>query len=134
MTASPGFIEFLQEVLAPLGPIAVRRMFGGAGIYCDSQVFAFVDDDTLYLKTDEAGRRAFEAEGAGPFRYMTKHGPGELISYWQAPERLLDDPEEMVAWARRALAVAKASAAQKKATRSARSPAKPATKTTRPRS
>jgi DNA transformation protein len=117
MTASAGFIDFLADILAPLGPISVRRMFGGAGIYCDAIVFAFVDDDTLYLKTNEAGRAAFEAEGMGPFTYMTKDGPGMLLSYWRAPERLLEDPDEMVAWARAALAVAIVSKAKKKPAR-----------------
>jgi DNA transformation protein len=107
MSASRGFLELLEDLLKPLGPISVRRMFGGAGIYCDGQVFAFVDDDQLFFKTDEAGRDAFEAEGMGPFTYTTKHGPGTLMSYWRAPERLLEDPDEMVAWARTALGVAR---------------------------
>ncbi len=107
MSASRGFLELLEDLLSPLGPISVRRMFGGAGIYCDGHVFAFVDDDQLFLKTDEAGRAAFEAEGMGPFTYTTKHGPGTLMSYWRAPERLFDDPDEMVAWARTALGVAR---------------------------
>jgi DNA transformation protein len=107
MTASKGFLELLEDLLAPLGPISVRRMFGGAGIYCDGLVFAFVDDDQLFLKADEAGRAAFEAEDMGPFTYTTKHGPGTLMSYWRAPERLLEDPDEMIAWARTALAVAR---------------------------
>ncbi len=107
MTASTEFIELVKELLAPLGPIMVRRMFGGAGVYCDAIVFAFIDDDTLFLKTDEAGRAAFESEGMGPFTYMTKDGPGTLMSYWRAPERLLDEPDEIVLWARRALATAR---------------------------
>ena len=110
MSASRGFLKLLEDLLKPLGPISVRRMFGGAGIYCDGQVFAFVDDDQLFFKTDEAGRARFEAEGMGPFTYTTKHGPGTLMSYWRAPERLLEDPDEMVAWARTALGVARRAA------------------------
>ena len=110
MSASRGFLELLEDLLRPLGPISVRRMFGGAGIYCDGQVFAFVDDDQLFFKTDEAGRSAFADEGMGPFTYTTKHGPGTLMSYWRAPERLLEDPDEMVAWARTALGVARRAA------------------------
>jgi DNA transformation protein len=87
-------------------------MFGGAGIYCEGHVFAFVDDDQLFLKTDAEGQAAFEAEGTGPFTYMTKHGPGTLMSYWRAPERLFDDPDEMVTWARTALGVARRAAAK----------------------
>jgi DNA transformation protein len=113
VTASDGFIAHLKDLLGELGHITVRRMFGGAGVYCDGQVFAFVDDDVLYLKTDEDGRTAFEAEDMGPFTYTTKHGPGQLTSYWRAPERLLDEPDEMRAWVKRALAVARLKAAAK---------------------
>jgi len=35
------------------------------------------------------------------------------LSYWRAPERLLDDAEEMADWARVALAVARRAAATK---------------------
>jgi DNA transformation protein len=28
------------------------------------------------------------------------------MSYWEVPERLLDDPDELVVWARRAYAIA----------------------------
>jgi DNA transformation protein len=110
MTASAGFLEHLKDLLAPLGAISVRRMFGGAGIYCDGQMFALVDDDTLYLKTDEAGREAFEAEGMGPFTYTTKRGTGVLASYWSAPERLLEDPDDVLMWSRRALNAARRAA------------------------
>lgn len=126
MTASPGFLDLLLDLLAPLGPIAVRRMFGGAGIYCDGQVFAFVDDDTLFLKTDEPGRAAFEAEGLGPFTYVTKHGPGTLLSYWRAPERLLDDRDEMLEWAGRALGVARRASASGRKPPREKAKAKPA--------
>jgi DNA transformation protein len=113
MSASPGFITLLEDLLRPLGPITVRRMFGGAGVYCDGLFFAIVDDDTLYLKTDEKGRAAFAAEGMGPFTYMTKDGPGTLMTYWRAPERLFDDSEDMIAWARQALDAAHRAAAKK---------------------
>ena len=110
MPVSPGYVAMLCELLEALGQVSVRRMFGGAGVYAESVMFAIVDDDQLYLKTDDAGAALFEAEGMGPFTYRTKSGEGTLKSYWRAPERLLDEPEEMVVWARRALQVALSSA------------------------
>jgi len=105
MTASDGFIEILSEALSGLGPVRVRRMFGGAGVYADRVMFALIADDTLYLKADEETRRAFEVEGLGPFVYAA--GARTIaLSYWRAPERLLDDPDEMTSWARNALGVA----------------------------
>lgn len=112
MTASDGFIEHLQDALQALGPVSVRRMFGGAGVFADGVMFALVSDDMLFFKADEKTRTAHEAEGLGPFVYRAK-GKTVALGYWRAPERLLDDPDEMVEWARRALAVARRGAAVK---------------------
>jgi DNA transformation protein len=112
MPTSDGFLELVRDALEPLGPVMVRRMFGGAGIYCDGVMCALVADATLYLKTDAASRAAFEAEGLGPFTYAGKGKP-VTMSYWRAPERLLDDPDELVAWAGKALEVARREAAAK---------------------
>jgi DNA transformation protein len=106
MTATAGFLGLLRDVLAPLGPITVRRMFGGAGIYCEGSMFALVADDTLYLKADERSKAMFVAEGMGPFTYDTAKGGNVVMSYWRIPDRLLEDSDEMVVWARTALAVA----------------------------
>ncbi len=105
MTASDGFVELLKDVLSGLGPVSVRRMFGGAGVYAGGIMFGLIAEDTLYLKADSQSQRAFEAEGLRPFTYK---GRGRVIamSYWRIPERLLDDPDEMLDWARRALAAA----------------------------
>ena len=106
LSVSPGFIDLVSELLAPLGRVTTRAMFGGVGIYVDGYFLALVDDDVLYVKTDAALRHDLAAEASGPFTYMTKHGPGTLMSYWRMPDRLFDEPDEMVAWARRVLAVA----------------------------
>ena len=115
MTTNRGLAELIKDVLSPLGAIVVRRMFGGAGVYCDGVFFAILDGDGLYLKTDETGRGAFEAEGRGPFTYTMKSGTGTLASYYQAPERLFDEPDEMRAWALRAIGAARGATARAKA-------------------
>jgi DNA transformation protein and related proteins len=112
MPISDGFIELLKDALSGFGPMSVRRMFGGAGLYADGVMFGLVTDDILYLKADEATKGAFEAEGLGPFLYSAR-GRSVTMSYWRAPERLLDDPEEMMGWARTALGVAQRKAAAK---------------------
>jgi len=89
-------------------------MFGGAGVYADGVMFGLVDEDVLYLKTDDETRSAFEAEGMEAFAYATKDGRTTIMSYWRAPERLFDEPDEMLAWARQALAVARKAGAKRK--------------------
>lgn len=112
MTASTAFIELVKDSMRELGPVSVRRMFGGAGVYADGVMFALVADDTLYFKADDETKHSFTAEGLQPFTY---DGGGRTVTlpYWRAPERLLDDPDEMTAWASAALNVARRAAASK---------------------
>ena len=100
MAISAEFLEFLKEQMAGFGPISARRMFGGAGLYCDGLMFALVVDDQLYLKADGASRTGFEAEGLEAFSYETSGGRNTIMSFMRAPERCLDDTEEMAAWCR----------------------------------
>lgn len=113
MVAESALVEHLTDVLRPLGGVAARRMFGGAGLFRDGVMFALISDEVLYLKADATTIPAFEAEDLGPFTYGTKNGKRVLTSYWRAPERLLDDDEEMRAWCRRASELAIRSARQK---------------------
>lgn len=101
MRGSTAFTDFLKEQMAGFGPVSVKRMLGGAGIYRDGLMFALVADDVLYLKADEETKSQFEAEGLEPFTYEAK-GKRAVMSYWRAPERCLDDAEEMTAWCRKA--------------------------------
>jgi DNA transformation protein len=113
MAVSTTFKDFVAEQLAGVGPIDIRRMFGGAGVFANGVMFALIVSDTLYFKTDEAGAKLFEAEGSAPFSYETSRGTHTLGSYWRVPERLFDEPDEIAAWAQRAVAVAIAGAKPK---------------------
>ena len=116
MTASDTFAEFLREQLAPLGRVTTRRMFGKTGVFCDGMMLGMVTDNMLYLRVDDQNRLAFEeARSAPPLNYEKK---GETIdlSFWRAPERLFDEPDELVTWARLALAAARRVAAKRKRT------------------
>jgi DNA transformation protein len=96
----------IQELFSAFGVVAVRRMFGGAGIYADGTMFALVADGVIYLKADELSTPAFERESLPPFTYETKDGKRGVMSYRRMPERLYDDPDELATWARAALAAA----------------------------
>jgi DNA transformation protein and related proteins len=106
MPVSAAYKAFVKDLLSGFRPISIRNMFSGAGIYADGVIFALIFDETLYLKADEPFSREFVAEGKGPFTYERKGRPPVAMPYWEVPERLLDDPEELVTWARRAYDVA----------------------------
>ena len=114
MVASDGFAEFLRDQLAPLGRIALRRMFGKTGLFCDGLMLGIVSEDTLYFRVDEQNRAAFkEAEAHPPLNYK-KQGATIDLAFWRAPERLLDEPDELIAWARKALEAATRVAAKRR--------------------
>jgi len=113
MVASDSFAEFLREQLMPLGHVTMRRMFGKTGVFCNGLRFAMVTDDTLYVRVDSHNKAIFkEAESAPPLNY-DKKGQTIDLSFWRVPERLLDEPDELVLWARAAQAAARRVAADR---------------------
>ena len=113
MVASDSFAEFLREQFAPLGRITMRRMFGKTGVFCDGLMFAMVTDDTLYFRVDDHNREAFREAASFPPLNYAKKGRTIDLSFWRAPDRLLDEPEELVTWAQAALAAARRIAAKR---------------------
>jgi DNA transformation protein and related proteins len=114
--------EFIRDLFSQFGPVTIRRMFSGAGIFCDGLMLGLIVRDVIYLKADESSIPDFEHEGCGPFTYIRGKNSGrpkqQALPFWRLPERLYDDPEELAAWARKALAIAerKKSAARKRKT------------------
>ncbi len=106
MVASETYAEFLREQLAPLGRVTMRRMFGKTGVFCDGVMFGMVTENTLYFRVDDKNRATFkEAQSFPPLNYAKK-GRTIDLSFWRVPERLFDEPDELIAWARAALAAA----------------------------
>ena len=102
--------EFIRDLFSQFRPVTVKRMFGGAGVYCEGLMFGLVFDGAIFLKVDETSIPDFEREGSRPFVYTRAKSPDRVgrhsLSYWRLPERLYDDPDELAVWAGRALAIA----------------------------
>ncbi|MCK1386478.1 TfoX/Sxy family protein [Bradyrhizobium sp. 21] len=120
--------EFLIDLFADFGPVAIRKMFSGYGISADGINFALALRAGLFFRADEITIPDFEAEGSKPFQYSTRAKTVLVNSYWELPARLFDDSEELAQWARAALAAAQRAKVKKrpKATK------KPARKVTKP--
>jgi DNA transformation protein len=103
MAVSADYRDFVLEQLAPLGQVTARRMFGGVGIYANGLFFAVIDNDVLYLKSDDALKVEFEAAGSHGF---DPFGDGKPMGYWSAPAEALDDQDILLEWARKSLEVA----------------------------
>jgi DNA transformation protein and related proteins len=102
--------DFIRDLFAQFRPVTVRRMFSGAGLFCDGVMFALVVRGTIYLKADETSIMDFECEGSAAFTYTRGKGSGRrtehALPYWRLPDRLYDDPDELAVWAEGALAIA----------------------------
>jgi DNA transformation protein len=91
-------------------------MFGKTGVFCKGLMFGMVTDDMLYFRVDDHNRAVFkEAESVPPLSYEKK-GCTIDLSFWRALERLLDEPDELVTWARAALAAARRVAVKRERT------------------
>ena len=113
MVASDSFAEFLREQLAPVGRVTMRRMFGKTGVFCEGLMLGMVTDNTLYFRVDDLNRAIFkEAESFPPPSYK-KQGSTIDLSFWRAPERLFDEPDELLMWARAARTAARRVAAKR---------------------
>src|ERR1700750_967236 len=113
MVASETYAAFLREQLVPLGHVTMRRMFGKSGVFCDGVMLGMVTENTLYFRVDDQNRGTFrEAEAFPPLNYANQ---GEIIdrAFWRVPERLFDEPDEFIIWARAALAAAHRIAAKR---------------------
>ncbi|MFS1702048.1 TfoX/Sxy family protein [Alteromonas sp. AMM-1] len=102
------FADSLHDVFSGLGPIHLKRMFGGYGVFYQGKMFALVVSDQLYIKADTHMQQALTERGYSPFTYV-RQGKTIALSYMEAPEEIFEDPDEATEWARRANAAALAS-------------------------
>lgn len=100
MSISPEFRDHVLDLLAPLGAVRARTMFGGAGLYLGDAMFALIADDVLYFKTDAGNADDYEALGMGPFKPFDDKPM--IMPYHEVPPDVMEDPETLCAWARRA--------------------------------
>lgn len=100
------YVEHVRDLLASIPDLRFRKMFGGAGVYSGSRMFALLAADQLYIKTDAAIRSRFEEAGSAPFTFQGAGGRTTVTSYWRLPLPAEDEPEEVERWARLGLEAA----------------------------
>lgn len=106
------FAQSLHDTFRLVGPIVLKPMFSGVGVFREGLMFALVIADTLYLKADALTQPRFQARELPPFEYV-RQGKTVSLSYYQAPEEVLEDPHEAALWARLAFDAALRSEAAK---------------------
>ena len=110
---SPEFRDHVLDLLSALGAVAARRMFGGGGLFLDDTMFCLIADDVLYMKVDEVNRADFEAAGMQPFEYE-RGGKTVPLSYFEVPPDVMEDSDQIIAWARHAWEAARRTGLRKR--------------------
>jgi len=101
MAVSNDFLNYVVDQLRGWGNVSVRRMFGGAGLYREGKMFGLVADDVAYLKVDDSNRADFVKAGSSPFNPYPEKGLTAVMSYYEIPPEVLENPAELSKWAQR---------------------------------
>jgi len=86
MPSTTQFVEFVTELLAPLGTTRIKKMFGEYGFYIYDRYSRVICDDRLFFKNP---KNPTEIQ---PY-------PGATKNYYVQPE-LLDEPDKVLQLAR----------------------------------
>lgn len=103
MAVSGEFLEYILDQLSKWGGVSVRRMFGGAGLYRDCKMFGLVANDVTYLKVDDTTKDKYIEEGSSPLKPFQDRPT--VLSYYELPGDILEDPEEFIEWAGESLSI-----------------------------
>ena len=103
MAVSAELRDYVLDQLRTVAPVTAKAMFGGVGIYSRGTFFALIADDVLYFKVDDTTRASYEERGSKAF---DPFGRGRM-NYYELPEDVLEDADELRDWMRTALAVAR---------------------------
>jgi DNA transformation protein len=105
MTADAKFLDYVMELLVPLGEVKSRAMFGGYGIFHEGDMFALISGSRLFFKVDDSNRAAYETAGSRRFHPMP---------YYEVPADVMEDSEKLTDWAGTAISVGHATAKKKR--------------------
>lgn len=105
--------DHIREMFEGLGPVTIRRLFGGKGIYHAGLIVAIDFGDEILLKADATSAPLFAETGARQWTYESQRRPPVLMPYWSIPDEALDDPETLAHWVRLAFEAALRSGAAK---------------------
>jgi DNA transformation protein len=85
--------------------VKIKSMFGAYGLYSAGKFFGILDEGRLYFKTDAQSQVEYTVRGMGPFTYEMR-GQVRIMAYHEVPTEVLEQPQELIIWARRAVEIA----------------------------
>ena len=98
--------QHLVDLMAAVGPVKLRPMFGGHGLFLDGLMFALIAGDRLYFKVDDQSVSRFNELALQPLTFQSR-GRSVSLRYHEAPAEAYENADAMVLWAREAMACAR---------------------------
>lgn len=97
--------DAIRDIFSGLGPVTIKRMFGGKGVYHHGLIVGLQVYGELLLKADKESAPDFAAAGSRQWTYEGKNKPAAM-PYWSIPDEAIDDPDELQRWTRKAFEAA----------------------------
>ena len=107
MKVSQEFLEYILDMLAPVGQVTATRMFSGVLLKVDGVQLGILFSETLYFKvTDLELQQEYREKGSVQFTYTRKDKvtPVVIKNWWSVPDEAVDSGEELVRLAQEILA------------------------------
>ena len=95
MALDERLIAWVREAMEPIGPVTMRRMMGGATLYCGGTIFAIVADGSIWFKADGDSDAFWDAAGAERFSFAMRDGRSGSMNYRRAPDTVYDDADAL---------------------------------------
>ena len=99
-TKQDGFKDFVLDQLRDLPDFICRTMFGGYGLSQREKFFGIIHKGRLYFKVAPATVLLYKEQGMKPFRPNARQ---TLKSFYEVPVDVLEDREQLTAWAKQAV-------------------------------
>ena len=123
MAADSDYVDFVLDCMAGVGPVRPVRFFSGTGLVMDGVQFAMITKSSrLFLVVDDETRPRYQAAGMEPFWYTRKTGRREVHRWYELPEDVLMDSDELRRWVADAIRIAAAGKRPKRAARTKQAP------------
>jgi DNA transformation protein and related proteins len=107
MPISDEFVDYVIDQLSAWGEVYARKMFGGAGLYRERAMFGLIADDVAYLKVNDSNREDFVRAGTSPFNPYPDKVKTTIMSYYEIPADVLENPTTLAEWAQRSFDIAR---------------------------
>ncbi len=92
MKVSEEFLEYVLDMLSPLGRVTASRMFSGVLLKVEGKQLGILFSETLYFKVIDSNlQEQYRANGSRQFSYTCKDkkDPVVIKSWWSVPDEAM---------------------------------------------